>query len=118
MAVPLSPDYDAGSLRVAARMSKDAGQTRRLLALAAIYDGATRTEAVAMGNVTLQIIRDWVLKLNAQGPEALVDHKPPGPQPILSDAHRAALAARRLPSTAWCAGAWWIWCSGCGTRSR
>ena len=93
MAVPLSPDYDAASLRVAARMSKDAGQTRRLLALAAIYDGATRTEAAAMGNVTLQVIRDWVLKLNVQGPEALVDHKPTGPRPILSDAHRAALAA-------------------------
>ena len=93
MAVPLSPDYDVASLRAAARMSKDAGQTRRLLALAAIYDGATRTETAAMGNVTLQVIRDWVLKLNAQGPEALVDHKPPGPRPILSDAHRAALAA-------------------------
>ena len=93
MPIPLSPDYDATRLRAAARLSKDAGQTRRLLALAAIYDGATRTEAAAMGNVTLQIIRDWVLKLNAHGPAALVDHKPAGPRPILSDAHRAALAA-------------------------
>jgi transposase len=93
MPISLSPDYDVASLRAAARMSKDAGQTRRLLALAAIYDGATRTQAAAMGNVTLQIIRDWVLKLNAHGPEALVDHKPPGPRPILTDVHRAALAA-------------------------
>jgi hypothetical protein len=29
------------------------------LALAAIYDGATRTEAAKIGGVTLQIIRDW-----------------------------------------------------------
>ena len=29
-------------------------QARRLLALAAIYDGATRTQAAAIGGVTLQ----------------------------------------------------------------
>ena len=45
-----------------------------------------------MGGVTLQIVRDWVLKLNAGGLEALVDDKGPGPQPILTDAHRAVLA--------------------------
>ena len=92
MPIPLRTDYDAARLRLAARESKDAGQTRRLLALAAIYDGASRTEAAAVGGVTLQIVRDWVLKLNAGGPEALVDYKGPGPQPILTDAHRAVLA--------------------------
>jgi hypothetical protein len=93
MPIPLSPAYDASSLRAAARMSKDAGQTRRLLALAAIYDGATRTEAAAMGNVTVQIVRDWVLKLNAHGPDGLIDYRGPGPRRILSDMHRTALAA-------------------------
>ena len=39
MPLPLSPDYDAAGLRAAARASKDANQTRRLLTLAAIYDG-------------------------------------------------------------------------------
>jgi len=92
MPIPLRTDYDAARLRLAACESKDAGQTRRLLALAAIYDGASRTEAAAVGGVTLQIVRDWVLKLNAGGPEALVDYKGPGPQPILTDAHRAVLA--------------------------
>jgi len=42
-------------------------QARRLLALAAIYEGASRTEAAKIGGVTLQIIRDWVLKFNAHG---------------------------------------------------
>ena len=93
MPIRLSPAYDAAGLRAAARASKDAGQTRRLLALAAIYDGATRTEAAAVGNVTLQIVRDWVLKLNAHGPEGLVDHKGPGPRRILDNDHRTALAA-------------------------
>ena len=59
MPIALRGDIDAADLRVAARDSKDAGQTRRLLALAAICDGATRTEAARIGGVTLQIVRDW-----------------------------------------------------------
>lgn len=60
---------------------------------AAIYDGATRTEAVRIGGVTPQIVRDWVLKFNAAGLDGLVDRKAPGPPPRLDDTHRAALAA-------------------------
>lgn len=63
MPIPLRADFDAARLRAAARGSKDAGQARRLLALAAVYEGATRTEAARIGGVTLQIVRDWVLKL-------------------------------------------------------
>ena len=63
------------------------------MALAAIYEGATRTEAAKIGGVTLQIIRDWVMKFNAHGPEGLIDRKPPGQAPRLNGAHRAALAA-------------------------
>jgi transposase len=92
MPIALRSDYDAGKLRAAARRSLDAGQTRRLLALAAVYDGATRSEAAAIGGVTLQIVRDWVLKLNDRGPDGLVDGKAPGPPSLLSDQHRAALA--------------------------
>jgi len=42
-------------------------QARRLLALAAIYEGATRTEASKIGGVTLQIIRDWVSSSTRMG---------------------------------------------------
>jgi len=80
-------------VRAAAKRSKDGPQARRLLALAAIYEGATRTEAAKIGGVTLQIIRDWVLKFNARGPEGLIDRKAPGPTPRLNDEHRAALTA-------------------------
>ena len=93
MPIALRPDFDARRLRAAACASKDAGQTRRLLTLAAVYEGATRTEAARIGGVTLQIVRDWVLKLNAHGPDSLIDYKGPGPQPILTDTHRTALAA-------------------------
>ena len=81
-------------LRAIARKSKDGPQARRLLALAAIYEGATRTEAARIGGVTLQIVRDWVVKFNAHGPEGLIDRKPPGQPSRLTDAHRAALVAR------------------------
>ncbi len=93
MAIPLRGDFDAAGLRAAARRTKDAAQARRLLALAAIYDGATRTEAAKIGGVTLQIVRDWVLKFNARGPDGLIDRKASGQPPRLSGGHRAALAA-------------------------
>jgi transposase len=93
MTTPLRDDYNAAGLRVAARKTKDAGQARRLLALAAIYDGSSRTEAAEIGGVTLQIVRDWVLKFNARGPEGLIDGKAPGKPSRLNDAQRAALVA-------------------------
>jgi len=93
MAIPLRADFDAVAVRSLAKKSKDGPQARRLLALAAIYEGASRTEAAKIGGVTLQIVRDWVVKFNAQGPAALIDRKAPGQPPRLDDAHRAALAA-------------------------
>jgi transposase len=64
------------------------------LALAAIYEGGTRTEAARIGGVTLQIVRDWVMRFNAHGLEGLIDRKPPGQPSRLTDAHRTALMAR------------------------
>jgi transposase len=110
MAIALTGDFDAASVRRAARASKDANQVRRLLALAAIYDGSSRSEAAAIGGVTLQIIRDWVLKFNADSPEGLIDRKAAGKPSRLNDRHRKALVAmvesagRSRRSTAWCAG--------------
>ena len=91
MPVALRKDFDADGLRAAARKSSDGGQARRLLALAAIDDGAKRIEAAKIGGVTRQIVRDWVMRFNAQGPDGLIDRKAPGQTPRLTDAHRAAL---------------------------
>ena len=44
-AIALRSDFSAAELRRLARRSGDAAQARRLLALAAIYDGGTRSEA-------------------------------------------------------------------------
>jgi len=93
MPIPLRSDCDAARVRVAARESKNANQVRRLLALAAIYDGASRAEAADIGGVTRQIIRDWVLKFNTDGPDGLIDRKAPGQPSRLNETHRTALAA-------------------------
>ena len=90
--VPLRSDFDAPGLRRLARSSKDANQARRLLALATIYAGGTRSEAAAVGGVGLQIVRDWVVRFNAGGPTGLLDRKAPGQPPLLKDEHRRALA--------------------------
>jgi transposase len=91
--IALRSDFDVVKLRAAARASKNGAQTRRLLALAAIYDGATRSEAGKLAGVTLQIVRDWVIRFNAEGPDGLIDRTSPGRTPILNGAQRAALAA-------------------------
>ena len=91
-AISLRSDFDAESLRRLARQSKHSAQARRLWALAAIYDGGSRSDAARLGNVTLQIVRDWVLRFNERGPEGLIDGKAPGPKSLLDDAQRTALA--------------------------
>lgn len=89
--IPLRLDYDGPGLRALARQSRDADQTRRLLALASIYDGGSRRSAAKLGGVGLQIVRDWVLRFNTQGPEGLIDRKAPGPVSKLQAEQRQAL---------------------------
>lgn len=85
MAAPirLRTDFESETVRRLARNSRDADQTRRLLALAVIYDGVSRSDAARFASVTLQIIRDWVIKFNNLGPDGLLDRKAPGPSPKL-----------------------------------
>ena len=90
--IVLRPDYEAAQLRALAKASRNAGQSRRLLALAEIYDGGSRTEAARVGSVGLQTIRDWVVRFNARGPAGLIDGKVPGHSRKLNDSQRQALA--------------------------
>lgn len=91
-AIGLRTDCNADELRRWAKASRDAKQTRRLLTLASIYDGASRTEAARIGGVGLQIVRDWVVRFNAEGPAGLMDRKAPGQTPRLGPDQLAALA--------------------------
>ena len=92
VAIGLRDDFDALSLRRLARATRSANQGRRQLALAEIYDGGSRSDAARIGGVTLQIVRDWVVRFNAQGSDGLLDRKAPGKPPLLNDAQRQALA--------------------------
>jgi transposase len=91
--IELRTDYNAARLRALAKATRNAGQSRRLLALAEIYEGGTRSKAARVGGVGLQTVRDWVVRFNAHGPEALVDGKAPGNVCKLSAHHREALLA-------------------------
>ena len=92
-AVTLRDDFDAATLRRLAKGCKDARQSRRLLAIAAIHDGMRRGEAAKVGGMDRQILRDWVLRFNAQGPQGLIDRKSPGAKRRLSEAQLLELAA-------------------------
>jgi transposase len=73
-AVVLRDDFDGAGVRRLARLSGDANQVRRLLALAVIYDGGARRAAAGVGGV------------------GLLDSKAPGPRPVLGAEHKQALA--------------------------
>src|ERR1700730_14396136 len=108
-AVRLREDYEAAQLRVLAKRSENAAQTRRLLALSAIYDGGSRTEAAKIGGVGFQTGRGSGVAFNAEGPAGLIDGKAPGKTPRLDADQRQAVAriverARSRRRTAWCAG--------------
>ncbi len=65
--VPLRPDFDATKLRGVAKRCPDSRQTRRLLALAAVYEGMSRAEAAKVGGMDRQTLRDWVHRFNEEG---------------------------------------------------
>ena len=91
-ALPLREDFDAVTLRGLAQRRRDGAQTRRLLVLSVIYDGHRRLDAARFAGVGLQIIRDWVLRFNAEEPDGLKDRKAAGPPRRLSEEQCAALA--------------------------
>ena len=91
-AIALREDFDGPGLRYLAKFSKNSGQSRRLLGLAEIYDGGSRTDAARIGDVGLQVVRDWVLRFNAKGPDGLIDGKATGQPTKLNDGHRQALS--------------------------
>ena len=91
-AISLRMDYDGSTLRRLAKKARDGAQVRRLLALASIYDGGSRQYASEIGGVTVQIVRDWVVRFNEHGPDGLMNTKAPGARSKLNGAQRKALA--------------------------
>lgn len=77
-AISVRDDYSAGDLRKLAARSKDARQSRRFLALAAVRDGMSRGEAAKIGGMDRQTLRDWVHRFNEEGPDGLLNRPLPG----------------------------------------
>ena len=91
-AIALRTDYTAGEVRRLAKRAKDAAQARRLLAIAAVLEGASRSEAAKIGGMDRQTLRDWVIRFNDQGVDGLINIPAPGVPPKLDATHRAFLA--------------------------
>ena len=90
--LPLRADYTSEALRRLAKRARDAAQARRLLAIAAVIDGASREDAAKAGGMDRQTLRDWVIRFNERGPEALNNRPSPGCPGKLGQEHKAYLA--------------------------
>jgi len=91
-AIEVRTDYTSGQLRRLAQRTKNAGQTCRLLAIAAVLDGASREYAAKIGGMERQTLRDWVIRYNDRGPEGLINIPSPGAPAKLDAEHKAFLA--------------------------
>jgi transposase len=84
-------DYTAAELRAVAAECSDVGQTRRLLAIAMILDGASRFDAARQAGMHRQTLRHWVRRYNEAGIHGLVWRKAPGAAAKLTQAQMAEL---------------------------
>ena len=78
-------EFEAAELRRKACQASDPDQTRRMLAIALILDGASRADAAKSAGMERQTLRDWVHRYNAEGIEGLKDRPNPGRKPLLNE---------------------------------
>jgi transposase len=90
-AIAVRTDFIADGVRRFAKRAKDAAQARRLLAIAAVLDGASREDAAKIGGMDRQTLRDWVIRFNEQGPDGLINIPSPGVPPKLGKKNGAFL---------------------------
>ena len=96
MAAPIRitrEDLDPAGLRRAARRASSVAASRRMLALALVLEGTSRTEAAQAAGMDRQTLRDWVHRYNEQGLAGLTDrHGEFGPKRLLSPEQEAEVA--------------------------
>ena len=106
MAAPIKitrTDLDPAGLRRAAGRARHAAAARRMLALALVMEGTSRTEAAQATGMDRQTLRDWVHRYNEEGLTGLTDRQGEvGPRRLLSPDQEAEVAAwvRRGPNLA------------------
>ncbi len=67
-----------------ARLGGAGSRTRRMLALALVREGASRTDAAQAAGMDRQTLRDWVHRYNAEGFAGLRDRHGGGAPRLLS----------------------------------
>ena len=90
--IALRDDYDGVELRRLAKRCRDPRQVRRLLALAAAYDGMSRADAAKVGGMDRQTLRDWAHRFNEDGPDGLTNRAGAGRPRLLTDAQMDELS--------------------------
>ncbi len=91
-AIAVRSDYTSREVRRFAKQSNDVWQARRLLAIGAVLEGASREEAAKLGGMERQTLRDWVIRFNDEGPEGLSNKPSPGAPCKLHAEHKEFLA--------------------------
>ena len=84
-------DYTAEELRGLCGRCSDGAQVRRILAIAMVLEGRSRTEAAELNGMDRQTLRDWVHRYNAAGVRGLKSARHPGRAPALTQLQRAEL---------------------------
>ena len=85
-------ELSALDLRREAARAKDARASRRMLALALVLEGKSRTEAAETCGMDRQTLRDWVHRYNAEGLAGLMNRPLPGRKPLLNSDQMRELA--------------------------
>ena len=106
MAAPIKitrDGLDAAGLRRASRRAPSVAAARRMLALALVLEGRSRTEAARAAGMDRQTLRDWVHRYNEEGLAGLAArHGASGPKRFLSPEQEAEVVGwvRRGPDLA------------------
>lgn len=94
MGLPLEitrTDHTSAELRVLCSRCPDGAQVRRILALALVLEGRSRTAAAELNGMDRQTLRDWVHRYNTGGIKGLKSRRSPGRAPALTELQRAEL---------------------------
>lgn len=86
-------DHTAAELRGMSSRKREAAQVRRLLALALVLEGVSRSDAASQNGMDRQTLRDWVRRYNDLGIDGLKSGSSTGRKPSLSGPQKAELLA-------------------------
>lgn len=95
-AIGITRQYDTVALRKLARRERDGRVASRLLAIASVLDGVSRTDAARQAGMERQTLRDWVHRFNADGVAGLRNRAQGRPPLRLTAAQEAEVRARVL----------------------